>query len=1000
MVNQLRLPIFPRFFSTVLSTTLLLVLSCIFHDANICAEENKEIDFDRQIKPILSENCFHCHGPDEAQRQADLRLDTREGAFSDLGGYSAFTPNNIEDSEAFSRIVSNDPDLIMPPPDSNLSLTKTEKDLLKAWIKQGAKWADHWAFVAPKETKVPNSDSSWIRNEIDAFILAKATKQNLTPRPEADRAALIRRVSLDLTGIPPTPKQVSQFLADRSDNAYEKVVDRLLESPRYGERMAWEWMNAARYADTDGFQGDPTRTMWPWRDWLVNSLNKNMPFDQFTIEMLAGDLLTNPTEEQILATGFNRNHMFNGEGGRIPEETRVENVFDRCETTGTIWLGLTMTCCRCHDHKYDPISQKEYFELYAFFDNTSEDGRSGRGKTAPVINYLSPEKRKRKSEIEIELAALKSKIAAPDVTLDQAQSDWEQAQLKKLQSKASSTKLGTWWQLGPIEKNEKEAFDDDSGPEKGIDLKKETNGKKWKEKKSLKDAVVHKLPTTVGPTYFFRTIESPSPRKIKLSLGSDDAIKVFVNQKKVFEKYVQRGAEADQEKIEIDIQKGRNELLIKIVNIGGPAGWYFRKESETTSGLPAEVIAALKIENKSRNPSQRGLIRNHFRSLNWDQWKPLNAKILQTQNTLKALNNQAVTVMVMDNLTGKKKRTTKILERGLYNKPTEVSVTANTPRVLPEFGTAPKNRLSLAKWLVNGEHPLTARVTVNRYWQLFFGKGIVKSVEDFGTQGTRPTHPELLDWLATRFVDSKWNVKQMHKLIVMSATYRQSAKIDPKALESDPENKWLSRFPRIRMPSWMLRDQALFASGLLNEKRGGPSVKPYQPSGIWAEATFGKIKYARDTDDRIYRRSLYIFWRRIVGPTMFFDEAKRQTCEVKPTRTNTPLHALVTLNDTTFVEAARVLAESIMKESNEPQQRIVTVFQKVLCRQPTDFELKILSNRLKQLVKEYQANPEQGKALLEIGQAKRDEKIDAAEHAAYTMICTIILNLDEALTRQ
>lgn len=960
-----------------------------------------EVDFDTQVRPILSDHCFQCHGPDEATREADLRLDTNAGSLADLGGYAAFVPHDPESSEALRRVLSDDPDEVMPPPQSKLQLSETEIRTLREWVESGANWSEHWSFVSPKSPSVPEDSSGWSRNPIDRFIRERALQAGLIPQPAASRETLIRRVTLDLTGLPPTPAEVDAFVADRSDDAYEKLVDRLLASPRYGQRMAWDWLDAARYADTDGFQGDPTRTMWPWRDWLVDALNSNMPFDQFTIEMLAGDLFEQPTPEQVLATGFNRNHMFNGEGGRIAEETRVENVFDRAETTGTVWLGLTMTCCRCHDHKYDPISQNEYFQLYAFFNNTSEDGRSGRGKTAPVLQYLSEDQRDRRQQLESQLQSIESELAAPLPNLDNEQAAWEIELRTMLVTQSETSEMGPWWQIGPIKKDGRQAFDQDLGPEKRIDLDAKIGELAWTQNPQLKDGAVYPLGESVGATYFYRSIESSSKRKVRLSLGSDDAIKVFHNGKEVLANFAARAAAADQEKLEIELVPGENDLLVKIVNTGGIGGFYFNKVSESVLGLPTDIVQALKADPKSQTPEDRRRLREHYRSQHWPGWSELSLRRSQLKKQLTGIEKQAVTVMVMDELAADRRRQTLILTRGGYDKPTDVSVLPGTPTVLPPLPNdeAP-NRLTLAKWLVNPDHPLTARVTVNRYWQTFFGKGIVKSTEDFGSQGSHPTHPDLLDWLAVHFVRSGWNVKQLHKLIVMSSTYRQSSRLTDEAIDLDPGNDWLARAPRYRLPSWMLRDQALAVSGLLNPELGGPAVKPYQPDGIWAEATFGKIRYTPDSGEKLYRRSLYIFWRRIVGPTMFFDGAKRQTCEVKPTRTNTPLHALTTLNETTFVESARVMAGRIMKHGTGTTERLQHAFRLATARMPTQRELDVLTSRVEQLKQDFAANPEDAIALLSVGESASDEQVDRAEHAAFTVACSILLNLDETLSKQ
>jgi hypothetical protein len=974
----------------------ILLLSAAFS-----AARGAEVDFDTQVRLILSDNCFQCHGPDEQTREADLRLDTREGAFADLGGRAAFVAGSIEDSEALRRIFSDDEFERMPPPDSKLTLSDREKQVLRQWVESGAEWSAHWAFVPPQRPDVPPDESGWSRNAIDHFIRVRAVEAGLTPGEESSRETLIRRLSLDLTGLPPTPEEVRAFAEDDSENAYEQVVDRLLNSPAYGERMAWEWLDAARYADTDGFQGDPTRTMWPWRDWLVQALNGNMPFDQFTIEMLAGDLLPEATAEQVLATGFNRNHMFNGEGGRIPDETRVENVFDRTETTATVWLGLTMTCCRCHDHKFDPISLQEYYQFYAFFNNTSEDGRSGRGKTAPVLQYLEPEIRERRDAIARHLQDIEQQIAAPLSELDPQQAKWEGDTHEQLKSISGEAQLGAWWQLGPIEQDGRKAFDEDFGPEQSIDLEAKVGKAGWIQNAELKDGAAYKLSRLVGATYLYRVIESPSPRTLQLSLGSDDAIKVFLNGREVLANFTQRGVAADQEKLEVDLKAGRNDLLIKIVNTGGPAGFYFRKVSESILGLPTDVVAALQQTPDKRTPEQIRQLREYYRSQHWEQWSPLAEQRDRLRRQRDQLERQAVAVMVMDELQGDARRQTPVLERGGYDKPTDQSVTAGTPAVLPPLpADAPRDRLTLARWLVDAANPLTARVIVNRYWQTFFGRGIVESTEDFGLQGTRPSHPELLDWLAVQFTQSGWNVKELHKLIVMSATYRQSSQLTDDALQADPENRWLARGSRHRLPSWMLRDQALAVGGLLNPRVGGPPVKPYQPAGVWAEATFGKITYEPDTGGKLYRRSLYVFWRRIVGPTMFFDSAKRQTCEVKPTRTNTPLHALTTLNDTTYVEAARGMAQRVLQHEPSREPRLRYAFQLASARAPDEREVEVLSNRLAALRQDFADHPDEALDVLAVGESPRDESLDPAEHAAWTLVCSILLNLDETLSRQ
>jgi hypothetical protein len=829
--------------------------------ASHAAPARGAIDFSHDIQPILSDNCYHCHGPDEKDRKAKLRLDTKEGAYRNVDGKAVIAPGKSAQSELIRRITTKDEDDLMPPPKSNRKLTPQQIDLLRRWVDQGAPWGQHWAFETPRRPEPPPAkDKKWTRNPVDQFILARLDKEGLKPSPEAPRETLIRRVTLDLTGLPPTLAEVDAFLADKSPTAYEKVVDRLLKSPRYGERMAWDWMDAARYADSSGYQGDPERTMWPWRDWVVSAFNANMPYDLFTVEQLAGDLLPNATKQQILATGFNRNHMHNGEGGRIGEETRVENVMDRAETTSTLWLGLTMTCSRCHDHKFDPITLKDYYGMYDFFNQTSENGGGRGGQNAPALDMSTPQEEEKSKQ-----ALAKFNAVAKEV---------EEYELKKF------------------------------------------------------------------------------PREAGKPLSESDAIKLPGN-------------------------------------------------------LPATLA---KREPKQRNVDTLLEAIGYFKEHDKDYTKVLE-KLLAAVRARDAAANNITRVMVMDTI--KQPRDTYILVKGSYDKKTDLKVGANTPAFLTtKAPTQAQTRLDLARWIVSPENPLTARVTVNRYWQTFFGVGLVKTVEDFGVQGEKPSHPELLDWLATEFIRTGWDVKALARLMVTSATYRQGSKDAPLAsdvrkrtgsatlFELDPENRLLARAPRYRLPSWMLRDVALAASGLLNDTLGGPAVKPYQPEGIWEEATFGKKTYKQDHGESLYRRTLYVFWRRIVGPTMIFDNAQRQTCTVKQFHTNTPLHALTTLNDTTYVEAARLMAERVLATANKDEDIVETAFRLATARKPVAGEKKVLTQSLARLREQYAADKPAADKLLTVGEFKRNEKLDPINHAAVTGLCSLILNLDEAISRE
>jgi hypothetical protein len=805
------------------------------------------VNFSREILPILSENCFQCHGPDARARKAKLRLDTEEGALH--RGDPVIVPGKSAASELIRRVAAADEKEIMPPRATNRKLTPRQIDLLKRWIDTGAKWGKHWAFEPPHRPSMPAvKNRAWVRTAIDAFILSRLEAEGLTPSPEAARETLLRRVTFDLTGLPPTPAEAEAFLKDSSPDAYEKVVDRLLASPHYGERMVWDWLEAARYADSNGYQGDAERTMWPWRDWAVDAFNRNLPFDQFTVWQLAGDLLPSATQEQKLATAFCRNHMINGEGGRIAEENRVDYVMDMAETTGTVWLGLTFNCCRCHDHKFDPLTQRDYYGLFAFFNQTPVNGGGGDPQARPSV---------------------------------------------ELPSRAQTEKLA------------------------GLEESARQLGRKVDE---------------LEARLFTRPTNEPLARAPK------------------------------------------------------------------AAGLKPEMLAILQTTAEKRNRKQLEELEKH-----WQPTEPAYAELLKKQRAaLDARDGFARAiprVMVMEDMS--KPRDTFVLFRGSYEKPTD-KVPLATPGILPPLpGDAPRNRLGLARWLVSPNHPLTARVTVNRAWQQFFGLGLVKTPEDFGVQGERPVHPELLDWLATEFVQSGWNTKQMHRLLVTSATYRQSSRVTPALVERDPQNRLYARGPRFRLPAWMLRDQALAASGLLVPKLGGAPVNPYQPGGVWEDATFGGKRYQQDKGEALYRRSVYTFWRRIIGPTIFFDSAPRQTCIVKPTRTNTPLHALTTLNDVTYVEAARALAERVLSDAGPtPDERVEFAFRRVLVRRPSAAEKKVLVASVERVRRQFAADPAAARKFVAIGESKRNEKLDPVEHAAYTALCSAILNLDEALTKE
>jgi hypothetical protein len=1005
----------------------------LFAVAGSSALAANTVDFNRDIQPILSENCYHCHGPDAKARKAELRLDTKEGAYRTQDDVTVVKPGDSKGSELIARIFSTDEDDVMPPPKAHRVLTPAQKEMLRRWVDEGAPWGEHWAFVAPKRPAVPTAGlgKGTVRNPIDAFVLEKLGREGLGQAPEASREKLLRRVTLDLTGLPPTPEELDNFLADSSNEAYERAVGRLLASPRFGERMVWEWLDAARYADTNGYQGDPTRSMWYWRDWAIQALNANMPFDKFTIEQIAGDLLPNPAREQLVATGFHRNHMINGEGGRIAEESRVDYVQDRVETTGTVWLGLTFNCCRCHDHKYDPFSQRDYYQLSAYFNSIDESGGNDAGGLArPVISFSSPEQDKKLADLDRE-----EKEAAKE-------RDEIEKRLRASQSVLEKALLGAdggggfpepkWQVLKPSELYSEHgtvltALEDGSirasGPnpateDYNVTIHTPLGGITGFKLEALPDdAFVNKGPGRSDNGNFVLTEVSLQDGGAPIALKGASV------------DFAQRGFSKDgpfdgDQKTGWAIMPefGRAHTLVftldKKLSAGGERAlgfrFSFRFGREHTLGR-FRILATTDDPALSRPvpESVRRIIAKPAKDRSADEQKELAGFQFDTNPELSAAKKKAEqtkkakadfekalprTMVMRDR---PQPRDTFILVKGAYNQfadKVEHGVPANLGSLPAD---APKSRLALAQWLVAPGNPLTARVTVNRLWQQFLGTGIVKSADNFGLQADPPSHPALLDWLAVEFRESGWDVKRMVRLMVTSATYRQSSRVAPGMAERDPENRLLARGPRHRLPSWMLRDQALAASGLLVEKVGGPPVKGYQPPGVWEDATFGKIQFTQDHGEALYRRSLYTFWRRIVAPTMFFDVANRQNCSVKVGITNTPLHALITLNDTTFVEAARALGQrTLLSQEADDAARIAAMFRRCTARRPRPDEAALLLRRLQSLRQTYAQDAASAAKLLAVGESKPAGGMAPSELAAWTSLAGLMLNLDETLSKE
>lgn len=1039
--------------------------------SGLAAQESpvvQPVEFNRDIRPILSDNCFTCHGPDKANRKTQMRLDTEEGARANLGSYHPIVPGNPGQSEVYRRITAEDEAIRMPPVYSGRKLTPQQIELIKRWIEQGAQWQKHWSFIAPKRPVLPAVKAAgWVRNPIDRFVLQRLEGEGLKPSLEAEPATLVRRVTLDLTGLPPTPAEVDAFLADKSPNAYEKLVDRLLQSPRYGERMAIRWLEGARYADTNGYQTDAERIMWRWRDWVIEAFNRNLPFDQFTIEQLAGDLLPDATLEQKLATGFNRNHRGNGEGGIIPEEYAVEYVVDRVETTATVWLGLTMGCARCHDHKYDPITQKEFYQVYAFFNNVPERGKAFKyGNSPPFLLTPTTEQQKKLDMLGRKLSAAEDQFQSLRPQLEAAQAAWEKS-LNKAQPLHWGPSEGLLAHF-PLDANALEKVSESAGeplsgrfvegePEFGpgrIGLAASFDGQRFIEagkegnfgfydRFSISSWIYPR--GARGGAIVSRTKREPEEAgysfmlaggKLQLNLvvrWLDDALRVETAQPLLPDRWhhvlvsYDGSRLASGVRIYVDGQPQPLKVLLDELNqnfktaepfrIGSGGGPLSRFQGEIDEvrvyqrvlspeearvAANADSITTLAALPKAqRSPVQAAKIEAYFlERLAPPAIQQTYQRVLELRRQRQRLLDSIPTTMVMQEM--ERPRQTFLLERGAYDRPGE-AVTPGLPASLPTLpGGAPANRLGFARWLVDPANPLTARVAVNRWWQMLFGTGLVKTVEDFGSQGEWPTHPELLDWLATEFVSSGWNVKGLLKTLVTSATYRQSSKVTPELLQKDPENRLLARGPRVRLSAEMIRDQALAISGLLVERLGGPSVKPYQPEGLWREMS-GAEDYQRDSGEKLYRRSLYTFWKRAVAPPLMinFDAAARETCVVRETRTNTPLQALNLMNDVTFVEASRVLAQRVLSEAGPlAEQRLELAFRLATARRPKAAEREVLLAGLEHHLDTYRADPKAAVKLLGNGEFPVNEKLDVCELAAYTTLASLILNLDEVITKE
>ncbi len=986
-----------------------------------------KVDFNKDVRSILSDRCFSCHGPDEANRKAGLRLDIEDGAKKPRGKRTPVIPGDPVNSEIVKRISAEKPGMRMPPVASGRkALTEKEIETVKDWIAQGAEWHSHWAFVPPKQQEIPHPrNQAWVKNPIDAFILTRLEHEGLAPSTETDRARLLRRVTLDLTGLPPTPLEVKAFQLDPTPDAYEKVVDHLLASPRYGEQMATAWLDASRYADTHGYQVDPEKQMWAWRDWVIGAFNRNMPFDRFTIEQLAGDLLPNATLQQRIATGFHRNHRINTEAGSIAEEFHAENLVDRVSTTGSVWLGLTVGCARCHDHKYDPITARDFYGLSAFFNNVNEVGtggvRNAQGNAPPILRLPAPEIEAQLAAADAKLKAAQSELKDVEAKVAAGQEAWERAALSYRPDWRTLTLTdlsSTGAEVVLTSQSDGSVLVSGANPAKtfyNVSALSTLRNITAFRIEMIPDASLPAGGSGRGPNgkgVLTQFDVDESGKKIDMARISADFSSAETLLNVVLRPMLQlkRGWDVNPEfnkphyaviepsKILSPGTDSKFSFHIGNEYGGGAAIGRFRisvTDSEFPEPLPDAVVKAL-------SGGDRAVLRRFYITHPAER-RRVAEKVAKLDAARRAIDAKIPTTMVMNEMDSP--RDTFVLLRGAYDKPGD-KVTPAVPAflgALPEG--APKNRLALAQWLVSPSNPLTARVAVNRYWQAYFGMGLVKTSEDFGSQGDAPSHPELLDWLATEFVKTGWDVKAMQKLIVMSATYRQSSKATPLLLKKDPENRWLARGPRFRLAAEEIRDQALAVSGLLTEKIGGPSVKPYQPAGLWEQLSVvdDKVLYVQSKGADLYRRSLYTFWKRTVPPPALttFDAPTREFCVVSRTRSMTPLQALALLNDETYTEASRKLAERMMKEGGVlPSQRLGYGFKLAAARAPGASELLVLQAGWERRLSQYRSNRKAAEELLSAGESARDTKLDAAELAAYTTAASVILNLDEVITKQ
>jgi hypothetical protein len=1028
-----------------------------------------DIQFNDQIRPILSEYCFACHGPDSAGRKADLRLDLRETAIET----GAVVPGNIDSSELITRITSDDPELVMPPPASQKSLDAGQIQILTRWISDGAKWQKHWSFIKPVRQPIPQSAKTdeWSNNTIDRFIVHRLHDAGLKPNDAADDYALARRAALDITGLPPTREMLSTLMNDNSPSAWNDYVDRLLSSEHAGEHRARYWLDAARYGDTHGMHVDNYREMWPYRDWVVRAFNSRMPFDQFVVAQLAGDLLEDPTQDQLIATGFSRCNITTSEGGAIPEEVGVRYMVDRVETTATVFLGLTAGCAVCHDHKYDPISQKEFYQLGAFFNNTTTPAMDGNQKdTPPVVTLPSAEfehewkelqANRKRIRSELEGSALDSggwwpsrsrHIEHPISTEDMALSlpltegEGEAVHLPESARWASDHPEGrrgirfgekgsltaelpqlrtdeplsvSFWYRTPDRLMSTTVFDHTTQTDADKDEDKKTLG--WKIAGNTQGGLTFELHDGQGKR--IRALlpgeSALKPRSwqhicVRYSGGqSNSSISILVNGRAG----VLRNSSEDlivAAEVPASVLKIGTDLpTAGLSDIRIYRRWLTDEESELLAQEHAlKQLLPVEAEWNQLNAQQQALVASYHRTAIDSAVTARQREFAGTQRRRDYIYSRSTTTLVMQERSSDPRAW--VLERGEYDQRREevrpwIPAVLNTPATVfhsrdSEQAARPTNRLDLARWLVHPDHPLTARVMVNRLWQSIFGTGLVRTSEDFGVMGDRPSHPELLDWLAVEFVESDWDVNHILKLMLTSSTYRQSGTVTLEKLALDPDNRLLARGPRLRLDAEVLRDQALAVSGLLKRQLGGPSVKPYQPTGLWTVVAITGSNtrvFERDSGEALYRRSLYTFWKRTSPPPSMaaFNAPTREQCTVRRERTNTPIQALVLMNDPQFVESARRLAENAIRETDDARSRAAWMLTTALSRPARAEDLDSMTKMAGELHSMFQQQPDAAKELISTGDSAPDEQLDGPELAAWTIVANTLMNRDDFVNR-